>query len=123
MPGRGFLLIEACVSLLIMSTFSLLIFSWHSQLITRQATIFHTLQALFHARSALEQALQGIPLKQSEYPLAISYKRLLPNYSQITVTVVHNEKQLISLTSGLCQLPRLKRRSLIAHVDQPEPET
>ena len=101
MRGRGFLLVEACVSLLIMSTFSLLIFSWHSHLITQQATIYHTLQALFHARSALEQALQGIPLKQSKkYPLAISYKRLLPNYTQITVTIAHNKKQLLSLTSG-----------------------
>lgn len=101
MPGgRGFLLVEVCISLLLLTFFSLLIFSWHCQLIKRQEKIYHTMQALCMARSALEQVLQGKPISQpKKYHLTVARKQLLLNYTQFTVTVEHNKQQL-SLTSG-----------------------
>ncbi len=99
---RGFLLLEACMSLLLLSILSLLIFSWHAQLITRQQKIYHTLQALCLARSAMERTLQDKPVKRSKnFRVSILRKKLLPSYTKITIKVFNNKQHLLTLTSGV----------------------
>jgi hypothetical protein len=100
--GRGFLLVEVCVSLLLLGIFSCLLFSWHATFTTRQALIIHRLKALSIARTALERALQHrSPSKVPFYKIALLRKNLIPGYTQCTVVVSREGKQLITLTSGV----------------------
>ena len=62
------------------------------------------MQALCCARSALEEVLQNKPVsKPKNYHLTVEHKKLLPNYTQLTITITiePNTHELLSLSSGV----------------------
>ncbi len=102
MHRRGFLLIEASISILLAGLFSILLYSWHSQLLTRQQHLCTNVQALCIARTALEKAKQGRSLKQiNGFSVSLSRKELLPTYTYLTVIVSQEKNLLVTLSTGM----------------------
>lgn len=101
MNGRGFLVYEVLLSLVLLGVVSSAVFSGQYMFTRRQESLIHRLTGLTLACSVLEGALQHkrIPSLPG-YKVNIERTNFCTGYTQITVSVSRKGKQLVSLSSG-----------------------
>ncbi len=104
--SRGYLLLEAAISLIVLLLMSMVLFSWHSQLVKSYQKNNDTIYALYTARSIIEQLKAGHTpkLTSDHFHITLTKKPLpdIPTLSTVTVRVYqkqHPQIPLITLIS------------------------
>lgn len=92
-PRSGFLLVEACASIVLIGIFGFLLSTWYIQIIRAEEKIMHRVQAILLAHSCIEEfkALGAPPDIHINNGFTVTWQMTpdstIPHFMHVTVTV------------------------------------
>ncbi len=119
---KGFLLLEACLSILLVGVFSCVMASWYIQLVRIETEIARRIQAVMLAQSLIEEfkAFGRLPTLKKKAGSAISWDigpdPLITDFRHVAVTISRicdGRQKSFCLKTGIL-LPRLPLKGFVS---------